>query len=161
MSIWNRHIDSRNIQTRKTFTNVHKHCNPKKHEICSGTKLFITFLSLRFFDMRRERHNFFLGWLFHLTPPGAAPSPQTIGLASASSENRLPLSKSKSQLSRSEFQSQLAAFFQISKSLAFPGMTSFTSSGSISYLGFLLWHLWLSHPPLAHVNTCTQCVHPN
>ena len=29
----------------------------------------------------------------------------------------------------------------------------------ISYLGFLLWHLWLSHPPRARVNTCTQCVH--
>ena len=39
----------------------------------SGTKLFITFLSLRFFDMRRERHNFFLCWLFHLTPPCAPP----------------------------------------------------------------------------------------
>ena len=28
----------------------------------------------------------------------------------------------------------------------------------ISYLGFLLWHLWLSHPPRASVN-CTQYVH--
>ena len=28
----------------------------------------------------------------------------------------------------------------------------------ISYLGFLLWHLWLSHPPRASVN-CTQRVH--
>ena len=31
----------------------------EKHEIGSGTKLLFTFLSLRFFDMRRERHNFF------------------------------------------------------------------------------------------------------
>ena len=28
----------------------------------------------------------------------------------------------------------------------------------ISYPGFLLWHLWLSHPPRASVNTCAQCV---
>ena len=42
--------------------------NPKTLEIGSGTKLLFTFLSLRFFDMRRERHNFFLGWLFHLKP---------------------------------------------------------------------------------------------
>ena len=32
----------------------------------------------------------------------------------------------------------------------------------ISYLEFLLWHLWLSHTSRTHVNTCTQCVHlPN
>ena len=37
----------------------------------SGTKLFITFLSLRFFDMRRD--NFFLCWLFHLTQLREAP----------------------------------------------------------------------------------------
>ena len=29
----------------------------------------------------------------------------------------------------------------------------------ISYLGFLLWLLRLSHPPRVRVNTCTQCVH--
>ena len=31
--------------------------------------------------------------------------------------------------------------------------------GPISFLGVLLWHLWLSHPPRARVNTCTQCVY--
>ena len=30
----------------------------------------------------------------------------------------------------------------------------------IYFLGFLLWHLWLSHLPHASVN-CTQCVHPH
>ena len=34
--------------------------NLKTLKIGSGIKLFITFLSLRFFDMRRGRHNFFL-----------------------------------------------------------------------------------------------------
>ena len=27
--------------------------------------------------------------------------------------------------------------------------------GLICYLGFLLWHLWFSHPPRTRVNTCT------
>ena len=34
--------------------------NPEIYEIGSGTKLLFTFLSLKFFDMRGERHNFFL-----------------------------------------------------------------------------------------------------
>ena len=132
----------------------------KTREIGSGTKLFITFLSLRFFHMRRERHNFFLCWLFHLTPSRAAPPPKTTGLASASSENRLASSKPKSQLSRSEFKSQLTVFFcQIPKTSALLGMTSFTSPVSFPICFFLLWHLWLSHSPRTRVNTCTQCMH--
>ena len=31
-------------------------------------------------------------------------------------------------------------------------MTSFTSPGQIFYLGFLFWHLWITHPPRACVN---------
>ena len=63
----------------KNVHNLHKHRNPKntKHWrlsfFGSGTKLFITFLSLRFFDMRRETHTFFICWLFHLTSPRSAP----------------------------------------------------------------------------------------
>ena len=49
MSMWNIHI------CKKTFT------------------MFITYRMFKVFDMRRERHNFFLCWLFHLTPPRAAP----------------------------------------------------------------------------------------
>ena len=98
----------------------------------------------------RERDNFLLSWLFHLTPPRAAPL-KTTGLASAKSKNRLALSKPKSQRT---------VFFQ------FPNPQPITSGhdvihvpGHISYLGFLLWHLWLSHPPCTCVNTCSQCVH--
>ena len=45
--------------------------------------------------------------------------------------------------------------FKITKnpSPSLPGITSFTSPV------YLLWHLWLSHPPRVRVNTCTQCVH--
>ena len=46
MNIWNRHWES------------------EKHDIGSGMKLLFTFLSLRFFDTRREKHNFLLCWLF-------------------------------------------------------------------------------------------------
>ena len=119
------------IRIRKTFTNVHKHRNPKntKHLrlsfFGSGTKLFITFLSLRFFDMRRERHNFFLCWLFvyrqcstprlnkcaaHFVDPNWSRLGET--------KNRLPFSRLESQLFHSEFKSQLSTFFQIPKSLA-------------------------------------------
>ena len=54
---------SKNIPTQIWIYEIDKG-NPEIHEIGSGTKLFITFLSLRFFDMRRERHNFLLCWLF-------------------------------------------------------------------------------------------------
>ena len=101
--------------------------------------------------MRREKHNFFLCWLFHLIPPPrAAPPPQTTGLASAGSENRLASSKPKSQLT---------AFFSNPKILSASGYDVIHVPSPISSLGFLLWHLWLSHPPRTRVNTCTQCVH--
>ena len=101
--------------------------------------------------MRRERHtNFFLCWLFHLTPPRAAHFIDPNWSHRGETKNRLPSSR---------LESQLTIFFQIPKSSALPGMTSFTSPVFIFYLGFLLWHLWLSHPPRVRVKTCTQCVH--
>ena len=114
---WNRRI-------RKTFTNVHKHRNPKntKHlRLCffgSGTKHFITFLSLRFFDMRRERHNFFLCWLFHLTPPRVAPRRKLLVWPRQAPKINYPrLSPNLNSL-----------FFSNSKILSplLPGKTSFT-----------------------------------
>ena len=42
-------------------------------------------------------------------------------------------------------------------------MTSFTSPGHNSYLGFLFWHLWIIHPTHARINTsahvCTKLTH--
>ena len=35
-------------------------------------------------------------------------------------------------------------------------MTSFTSTGQPFYLGFLFWHMWMTNPPRACVNTCAQ-----
>ena len=95
---------------------------------------WFTFLSLRFFEMRRKRHNFFQCWLFvhrqlstlwlnHVRPP-----PQTTGLASASSENRLSSSRHESQL----------CLFSNPKILSssLPGMTSFTSPVLFTIWGF-------------------------
>ena len=46
-----------NIYVCRTYENLHyayKYIGIRKQEIGSGTKLFITFLSLKFFDTRRE-----------------------------------------------------------------------------------------------------------
>ena len=115
----------------------------------SGTKLFITFLSLRFFYMRRERHTQFLSKLTFLSEPHYVRhiSLTPTGLAEARSKiDCLPLDLNLNYL----------FIFKSPKSSALP---SFTSPDVISYLGFLLWHPWLSHPPRARVNTCAQCVH--
>ena len=107
-----------------------------------------------------ERETQFLSMLtFPSDPHHVRPLPQTTGLALASSENRLPSSSIESQLSCLEFKSQL--FFFCFFFFFFSNSKIFSSSGHdvISYLGFLLWHLWLSHPPRARMNTCTQCVH--
>ena len=61
------------IRIRKTFTNVHKHIGIRKDSKLIQVRNLFTFLSLRFFDMRRGWHNFFLCWIFHLTPKIAAP----------------------------------------------------------------------------------------
>ena len=133
------------------------HRESEKHEIGSGTKLFITFLSLRFFDMRRERHNLFNKCAAHFVDPNWSHRGET--------KNWLPSSRLESQLSRSEFKSQLTVFFFFlfyfsnSKILSASGQDVIHVPDFISYLGFLLWHLWLSYPPRARLNTCTQCVH--
>ena len=50
-------------------------------------------------------------------------------------------------------------FFQIPQILSASGHDVIHVPGNISYLGFLLRDLWLSHPPHTRVNTCAQCVH--
>ena len=99
-------------------------------------KLLFTFLSLRFFDMRRERETISFHAEFSIWPPPcAAPLPQTTGLASASSENRLPFSSVESQLQLTQptrgarsarcrlasprSESRLTVFFSNSKILRF------------------------------------------
>ena len=88
---------SSRIWTRVAVSNS---CDDNHYTIgTTGTKLLFPFLSLRFFDMRRERNTQFLSMLtFPSDPHHVRPPPQTTGLASASSENRLPSSSIESQL---------------------------------------------------------------
>ena len=113
-----------------------------------------TFIYLFEFKVFRheERETQFLSMLNFPSDPTTCSTPlQTTGLASASSEKRLASSKSKSQLT-------VFFKFQNPQPIA-SGHDIIHVHGPISYLGFLLWHLWLSHPPRMCVNTCTQCVH--
>ena len=69
----------------------------------------------------------------------------------------------KHQLASSKYKSQLTAFIQNhqeSQPIA-SGHDVIHIPSVISYLGFLLWHLWLSHPPRARMNTCVNvCTYP-
>ena len=112
---------------------------------------FIDFLSLVFRYEERETQ-LLLCWPFHLTQqtPGVSRRPQT-GLAS---------SNFKSQRASVSFGSQLTAFFSKSPRILAHRFRAWRHSNPrpISYLEVLSWHLWLSHPPRASVNTCAQCV---
>ena len=124
--------------------------------LSSGTKFFITF-EFKGFSTWGERDTIFLCWLLlhHqlLTQPTRGGRSPQIFLASPGSE---------CQFSRSEAGTQLTAFSQIPKILSpcFRCMTSLTSPGHNSYLGFLFWHLWMTHPLRTRVNTCIN-VAPN
>ena len=66
--------------------------------------------------------------------------------------------ETKNRLPSFRLKSQLTAFFQIPQILSASGHDVIHVPGPISYLGFLLWHLWLSHPPRTRVNIRAQCV---
>ena len=122
--------------------------------LSSGTTLFITF-ELKVFPLKESNAQSFNADFFicphhhhHARHP-----PQTTGLISVSSG---------SQLFSSDAKTQITDFFQIPKILRarFQCRTSFTSPGLNFYLGFLFWHLWMTHPTRARVNTCAH-IAPN
>ena len=129
--------------------------NPKYttfKKIGSGTKLFITFelKVIRHEERERERDTIFLCWQLLHRQLSTQP---TRGARSA--QSRLASPRFQSQLSRSEAGTQLAAFSQIPKSSAHASVHDVIHLHSpISYLGFLFWHLWMTHPLRARVNTC-------
>ena len=71
------------------------------------------------------------------------------------------LAQIKNRLPSSSVESQLTAFFFKSQNLLpiASGPDVIFTPRPISYLGFLLRHLWLSHPLRARVDTSTQCMH--
>ena len=80
-------------------------------------------------ERERDTHNFFLCWLFHLTPTTCGTPPQTTSLASASFGNRL--ASSKPQISTKSFFSNPKIL-----SPSIPGITSFTSPVIFPIWGF-------------------------
>ena len=135
-------------------------------------------MSLRFFDMRRERHTQFISMLtFPSEPHHVRPPPQTTGLASASSEHRLSSSCVESQLQltqptrgarsaqsrltsrRSESQLTVVFFFQISHILSASGHDIIHVPGPIFLSGvFIVISLFVTSTR-TRVNTSAQCVH--
>ena len=120
----------------------------------SGTKLLLPSLSLGFSTRGERETQFFYAdcssvLSSQLTDPTNARAHSAVHTALAS-----PRSEKSAQ-----FKSQLLLLFEITKNPrpSLLGMTSFTSPG----LGFLSWHLWLSHPPCVRVNTCVNvCTYP-
>ena len=104
---------------------------------------FITFELKVFWHEERERHTIFLCWLFLHRQLSTQPT-----RGSRSAQIRLALPSSESRLSCSEAGTQLTAFSQIPKILSprFWCVMSLTSPGHNSYLRFLFWHLWMTHP---------------
>ena len=123
------------------YIGIPKHKNHLRL-LSSGTKLFITF-QLKVFDIRRVIHHISMLTFPSAPPPTTTTTRSTRCKASTSSE---------SQPSSSDAKTQLSDFFQIPKILRarFRCMTSFTSPGYNSYLEFLFWYLWMTHPTRAH-----------
>ena len=146
--MWNRH------NVHKMFINIYR--NPKTRN-WFRYETFIYLFEFKGFstwgERERERHThthtIFLCWLLlHRQQPTRGTRSAQIRLASPSSESRH---------FRSEAGTQLSAFLKSpNPQPTLPRMTSFTSPGTNTYLGFLFWHLWMTHPLRARVNTCAH-----
>ena len=116
----------------------------------SGMKHLLPSWLLGFRHEERETQ-FLLCWLFHLTPPRAAHLVDPV-LAEAQKSTHF----AQVGISTNCFFSKIT---QNPQSIA-SGQDVIYIPKIISYSGFLLWQLWLSHPPRVSVNTCAQCVLP-
>ena len=125
----------------------------RNYEIGSGTKRLFTFLGLKVLPWG-ERDTILLCWLLLHRQLSTQ---TTRGARSA--QSRLASPSSESQPSPSEAGTQQTAFFS-NFSPRFLCVTSPKFPGPNSYLGFLFWHLWMTHPLRARVNTCVN-VAPN
>ena len=164
----------------KTVYNVHTHIGIWKHSKLVQVRNLFTFLNLRSFDMRRERHNFFNKCVAHFVDPNWSRRGET--------KNRLPSSRLKSQLSDStnaqasrssilvsprwapkivflvqSLNLNFFFFFQIPKSSVLPSMTSLTSPVSFPIWGFYCdisdCHIHPAHAWTPALNVCTKLTH--
>ena len=100
--------------------------------LSSGMKILLPFW-VKGFSTWGERATIFLCWLLLHRQLSTQPK-----RGACSAQSRLASPRSESQLSRFEAGTQLSAFLKSQKSSALPGMTSFTSSSLISYLGIFI-----------------------
>ena len=129
-------IEHRNPKTRKT-----------RNDFLVQVRNFLLPLSLKVFR-HKERGTIFLWWLFHLSPITCG-GPATRPLAWL-------WRATESQPSSSEPGTQLNWLFQ--NPLNPPCMLPVHDVIHVpkSYLAFLFWHLWMTHPPRMRMNTCAQ-----
>ena len=132
------HIDIMFIKFSLTYIGI------RKHEISSGTKFLFTFMSLKVFQHEeRETQSFY-------TDFSIRPKPRAVPAAnywSSLDEPRKSTFFFRGGNSTHWFFPNLSPRFQC--------VTSFTSPGPNFYLGYLFWHLWMTHLLRARVNTCT------
>ena len=115
---------------------------------------FITFelMAIRHKERERETHTIFLCWLLLHRQLSTQPAH---GVRSAQIQLWISTLSFGGRNSTN-------CFFSNPKILSprFRCVTSLTSPGPNFYLGFLFWHLWMTHPLRARVNTCVN-VAPN
>ena len=125
-------IEHRNLETRKILD-----------VFLVQVQNFLLPLSLKVLRHKeRNTHSFYSG--LSICPP-----PILCGACSA--QIRLASASPKVNLSHSVSSSQLNWFF--SKS---PKSSTHTSTGQPFYLGFLFWHLWMTHPPRVRQHQCSS-----
>ena len=137
--MWNRHIHT-GTQNVHNVHNAHiDNRNPETQKhlrlLSSGTKLFITFEFKGFSTWGRERHNLSMT-TFPSAPNHVRHPPQGLD------ELRKSTGFFRSRNSTNKLFSNLRPRFRC--------LTSLIS------LGFLLWHLWMTRPLRARVNTCAH-----
>ena len=137
-------IDIMFIKCSETYIGI------RKHEIGSGMKLLFTFLSLKVFRHEERETQSFYADCFYIV--SSQPNQRAALVAHKFVWSR-PALNVDSLVRRQELNSLL---FSNPKILSphFQCVTSLTSPGSDSYLGFLFWHLWMTHPLRVRVNTC-------
>ena len=142
--MWNRH------NVHKIFINIYR--NPKTRNRFRYEN-FIHLFEFKGFSTWGERDKIFL---CRLLLHRQLSNQLTRGARSA--QSRLASPSSESQPSFSEAETQLCFFSNLSQ--RFQCVTSPKYPGHNFNLGFLFWHLWMTHPLRTRMNTCIN-VAPN
>ena len=143
MNTWNRYIHTgtqnvHNVHNAPIYNiGIPKHKKNPTYDFLVQVRNFLLPLSLKVFQ-HKERDTIFLCWLFHLPQATCDTCPR-------------PRRASESQPSSSDGKTQLTDFSQISAHAS--GHDVIHIPGHILYLGFFLWHLWMTPPLRACVNT--------